>query len=74
MKIQTTGTIQDGMIYLDHLVDIPNKSRVTVNLERIPFKTKDTQQIFESFKELIQLHPVHSGGLHFVRDELYEND
>jgi len=72
MKIQTAGTLIGGAVQLDSPPDLPDKSRVTVSLEPVMFVPAKAQVALESFKELIQLHPIYSGGHYYTRDELHE--
>jgi hypothetical protein len=72
MKAQTTGTLIDQTVQLDEPVALPDNSRVNVSIERISDNSADHRAAFESFKELIQQHPIHSGGHHYTRNQLHE--
>ena len=72
MKAQATGTLMDGVMQLDQPVNLPNHSRVSVTIEAITIDPAQARAAFESFRQLIQRHPIHSGGYHYTRDELHE--
>ena len=72
MKSQTTGKLVGKVVQLDEPIDLPNHSRVNVSIEWIGDEALDRRAAFESFKELIQQHPIHSGGHHYTRAELHE--
>ena len=72
MKSQTTGTLIDGVVQLDHSVNLPNHSRVYVSIEPLNIDPAEAQAALAAFKQRLQQRPIHSGGQHFTRDELHE--
>lgn len=78
MTTHTTGTVIDGQLQLDQPLALPNQSRVTVTVQPAAEIPSDWQERFrkglEAWKRLVEEHPIHSGGLHFTREELHERD
>lgn len=72
MKTETTATVVDGALKLDEPIDLPNETRVRVQVEcadgERPTRHEALKRLFEYMKE----HPFNSGGMHFKRDELYD--
>lgn len=77
MTTQVMATVVDGELKLDKPLDLPNDSRVKVVVE-IDETAEARRERFrrgvEEMEKLIQEHPIHSGGLHFKRDELYDRN
>jgi hypothetical protein len=78
MTTQTTGTVVDGQLQLDQPLSLPNQSRVSVTVQAPPAGLTDSCEAFAkglaAWKDLIEKHPIRSGGMHFTRDELHERD
>jgi hypothetical protein len=52
MKVQTTGTLIDGVVQLDQPVNLPNNSRVNVSIEPMSVDPAEARAAFEAFKLL----------------------
>jgi len=74
MTMTTTGTLIDGVVRLDELVDVPNNSRVTVTLGVIQYDPLKAKEALDRMLERNQDRPVHSGGVRYTREELHERD
>ncbi|MCE9544557.1 MAG: hypothetical protein K8T25_03430 [Planctomycetia bacterium] len=74
MKTVTTGTLVDQVVQLDHQVDLPNHSRVSVSIEPIARDTEKTQAALARFLNRAAARSFDSGGHRFTRDELHECD
>lgn len=75
MTTQVMATVVDGELKFDKPLELPNASRVKVVLEieeTEEARRERRDRAFEGLLELIREHPIHSGGLHFTRDQLYE--
>ena len=72
MTAHATGILIGGVIQLDEPIDLPNRTRVNLSIEPLEEPTVGGRVAFESFKRLIDEHPIRSGGRHFTRDELHE--
>lgn len=67
-----TGTLIDGILRLDERVDIPNNSRVSLQIEVIAEARILSADAWEKLKQRIKQSQIHSGGQRFSRDELHE--
>lgn len=78
MATQLTGIVTNGQLHLDQPLSLPDQSRVMVTVEPAVQLPADWSERFakglETWKKLIEEHPVRSGGMHFTRDELHERD
>ena len=72
MKREIIGTVIAGGVKLDQPVDLPENCRVRVAIESLSERRTRLQSGLESWQEVCQQHPIHSGGRHFTRDELHE--
>lgn len=74
MLAQFTATVVDGGLELDHPVELPNNTRVSVTVKSVSVTPSNTGQKtgWSAWKRRIKERPVHAGGLHFSRDELHE--
>ena len=72
MTARATGTLIGGFIQLDEQINLPNHTRVNLSIEPVEEPTVGGRVAFESFKQLIDEHPIRSGGRNFTRDELHE--
>ena len=75
MTTQVMGTVVDGELKLDKPLELPNASRVKVVLEveeTAEARRERRRRGMDGLLQLIQEHPIHSGGLHFTRDQLHE--
>jgi hypothetical protein len=72
MTAHATGMLIDAVIQLDQPINLPNRSRVTLSIEPLDEPACGSKSVFESFKKLIDEHPIRSGGQHDTRDELHE--
>lgn len=74
MKKQITGTLVDGVVRLDERVDIPNNSRVQVQLCEVEKVAQTPGEAWQQLKDRLKERPIHSGGETFTRDQLHERD
>jgi len=74
MKIQTTGTIIDGLVKLDGHIALPNHSRVNVSLETAEQGEEASAAAMTRFIERAKQRAFNSGGVCYTRDELHERD
>lgn len=72
MKTVTTGTLIDLVVKLDHQVDLPNHSRVSVSIEPMERDTEKPHTALARFLKRAEDRAFDSGGLRFTRDELHE--
>jgi hypothetical protein len=72
MKTETTATVIDGGLELDHRLDLPDQSRVRVAIEPLESRKTRVSAAWQSLKEFCESHPVHSGDRRYTRDELHE--
>lgn len=72
MKSVTTGTLVDGVIQLDELVELPNHSRVSVSIAPLAHRPEKAKAALESFLKRADERAFNSGGKRFTRDELHE--
>jgi hypothetical protein len=78
MKTKVTATVVNGMLELDERIQLPDNSRVSVTVEAVeqpsvePSADQRHKTGWEAFKQRIRERPVHSGGLHYTREELHE--
>lgn len=76
MNTQLEATVVEGALQLDRPVELPNQTRVRVSVEPVSNAAEATDRGRETgwaaMKRRIQERPVHTGGLHFTRDELHE--
>ncbi len=72
MTAHATGTLIDAVIQLDQPINLPNRTRVNLSIEPVEEPAVSSRVAFESFKRLIDEHPIRSGGRHYTRDELHE--
>lgn len=75
MTTQVMATVVDGELKLDKPLELPNASRVKVVVEveeSAEARRERRQRAFEGLQKLLRENPIHSGGLHFTRDELHE--
>lgn len=72
MRTETTGTVVDGALKLDHPLDLPDHSRVRVAVESLESWRTRFKAGLRSWKELCDQRPIHSGGQRYTRDELHE--
>jgi hypothetical protein len=62
----------NGGLELDQRLDLPDQSRVRVAIEPLESWKTRVSAGWQSLKEFCELHPVHSGGRRYTRDELHE--
>ena len=74
MKTTVTGTLLNRIVHLDHSVDLPDNTRVNVEIAPLEEASKDRLAAWEAFQQRIRTHPMRSGGHRFTRDELHERD
>lgn len=72
MTAHATGTLMGAVIQLDHAINLPNRTRVNLSIEPVEEPVVSTRIAFETFKRLIDEHPIRSCGGHHTRDELHE--
>jgi len=72
MAMTTTGTLIAGVVKLDESVDIPNNSRVTIQIRSINESPSKPADAWARLKKRLADHPIHAGGLRYTRDELHE--
>ena len=68
---QFTATLINGVIVPDVPLPLPERTRVTLNVEPIPDDV-DPVVIWEELKAMLRERPIHGGGLRYTRDELHE--
>ncbi|MBC7819535.1 MAG: hypothetical protein IAG10_21850 [Planctomycetaceae bacterium] len=70
-----TGTLVDGTIQLDQPVDLPNHSRVIVQVQVHPQDDwrERTRRRLADWRKFCDEHPTGSGGEKFNREALYED-
>ena len=77
MTTQVMATVVDGELKLDKPLELPNAARVKVVVE-VELSPADRRERYRrglaEMEKLIREHPIHSGGLHFTRDQLHERD
>jgi hypothetical protein len=71
MKTQVTATFVSGIFKPDENVLLPDQSRVNLTIEPIIERSQATSA-WEALKNRIRQRPIHSGRVHFTRDELHE--
>ena len=74
MNTQLTGTLIDNSIRLDQPLNLPNHSRVTVDITCCDEERQNRAAAWARLKSLIHSQKFNSGGALFTRDELYERD
>ena len=74
MTTTLTGTFVDGAIQLDQPVNLPNHSRVTVQVQPLEDWRERMRRGLKGWREYRAQHPTGSGGLRFTREELPERD
>ena len=74
MTTTLTGTFVDGAIQLDQPVNLPNHSRVTVQVQPLEDWRERMRRGLKGWREYRVQHPTGSGGLRFTREELHERD
>lgn len=72
MTVRRTGTIVGDSVTLDQPVELPDRCRVRVTIEPVAETDVDRRSPWEEFEQLLKERPLHSGGLHYTRDELHE--
>ena len=75
MTTQVMATVVDGELKLDKPLELPNDARVKVVLEveeTAEARRERRDRAFEGLLKLSREQPIHSGGLHFTRDQLHE--
>jgi hypothetical protein len=72
MKTQATATVENGQLTLDEPLDLPDRSRVYLTVEPISDAPNDPLIAWQSLRQRVRERSVHSGGMHFTRDELHE--
>lgn len=72
MKIETKGTLIDGVVQLDEAVDLPNHSRVSVTVRPLTQEPREPKAALERFLRRAEARQFDSRGLRFTRDELHE--
>jgi len=73
MRTETTATVMDGGLELDHPLDLPDQSRVRVAIEPLESWQARFSAGLASWKGFCEQRPVHSGGRRYTRDELHEH-
>ena len=72
MKTQAVATVENGQLTLDEPLVLPDRSRVYLTVEPISGARNDPVTAWQALRQRVRDRPVHSGGLHFTRDELHE--
>jgi hypothetical protein len=72
MKTETTGTVVGGALQLDQQVDLPDHSRVRVEVEPLDEWRVRFAAGLQAWRQLRQNQPINSGGRRYTRDELHE--
>ena len=72
MRTETTGIIVGGVLQLDDLIDMPDKSRVRVAIEPLEEWRSRLRTGLEEWKQLCQEQPVNSEGRRYTRNQLHE--
>jgi len=72
METTVQGTFIDGIVRLDRLIDLPNNSRVIVQISPAAEQTVSPKEAWQQLKDRLKARPIRSGGQHFTRDELHE--
>ncbi len=72
MATTTTGVFVDGVVRLDDTIDMPNHSRVTVQIEAIDVDPSARIDAWNRLQKFLTDNQINSGGQKFSRDELYD--
>jgi len=71
---KTTGTLIDGSVKLDEIVDLPNNIRVNVSLQPIVNDPLKAIAAWDRLQKRLSDRPVNSEGTKFTRDELHDRN
>ena len=74
MSSTLTGVVVDGVIQLDQPANLPNQTHVTVELRPLTDEQNRRRDKFRAWLKFCRENPIHTGGQHFTREELYERD
>jgi hypothetical protein len=72
MSQSATATVVAGELRLDEPLDYPDHTRVEVRTRPLSSVREQRLHSLERLKDLMRRRPIHSGGMHFTRDELHE--
>lgn len=70
----TTGTLIDGSVKLDEVVDLPNNIRVNVSIQPIVNDPHKAIAAWDRLQKRLVNQPFNSEGIKFTRDELHDRD
>ena len=73
MPTDFTATVLGGELKLDQALLLPDQSRVRVTIQPV-FSNDGWRQALDALARLRRDRPIHSGGLRYRRDELYDRD
>lgn len=73
MIAEVTGTVEKGVLKLDHALPFPDHTRVKLTVEVVEPESPSAVA-WERLKERIRQHPIRGLAGEFSREELYERD
>lgn len=80
MTTDIVATFENGVFKPETPVDCPDHARVRLKIEPLGFQARwdenkeRRQQALQDFLHGVSQQPIHSGGEHFNRDDLYDRD
>ncbi|MBC8874941.1 MAG: hypothetical protein H8E44_36430 [Planctomycetes bacterium] len=72
MAIQVIGTVEGDVIRLDRPLGFPDASRVELTVKPLDANGKTWDDFMDELELLCEEEPIGSGGVRYMRDDLYE--